>query len=379
MSETVAPRSFSEAAAALAAAADRAQPVRIVGGGSKLGWGGSPPSRAVRLQMAHLARVTVHEGGDSATVGAGTPLARAQAIFARAGRMLAIDPQLGLGRTPSATVGGVLATADSGPLSHRYGPPRRQLLGLTAALSDGSLLRTGPRTDHEQRGWNLASLFTGSFGTLGVILAVDVRLHPLPQATASALSTSDDPDRLAATAQELTGEHPRLEAFDFAWHAGRGGLIAQVAGEDAADRAQTVAVTMRAGGLRDAGVRPDDAAVWARQRAGQRSSDRALLRVRYPPDRLAAILRVADATEAIAVGRVALGTAYLTLEAGQIAAVRAQLPASCTAVALDLPPAARTEVDPWGPAGPELALMRELKARFDPAGICNPGVFVGRI
>ncbi|HET9168641.1 MAG TPA: FAD-binding oxidoreductase, partial [Actinospica sp.] len=309
MSQAVVPRSFSEAAAALAAAADRAEPVRIIGGGSKLGWGGRPPSRAVQLQTTHLSRVTLHDDGRSATVGAGTPLVRAQAIFARAGRMLAIDPQLGLGRTPTATVGGVLATADSGPLSHRYGPPRRQLLGLTAALSDGRLLRTGPRTDHEQHGWDVVSLFTGSFGTLGVLLAVDVRLHPLPRATASALGTSGEPERLRDAAERLGDEHPDLEALDFAWHGGRGGLLAQAAGEDAEARAQRAALTMRACGLEDTGVRADDAGVWARQRAGQRSTDSSVLRVRHPPERLAAILRVADTAEAVAVGRAALGTA----------------------------------------------------------------------
>ena len=59
-------------------------------------------------------------------------------MFARSGMMLAVDPQLGLGRDPAATVGGAVATADSGPLSHRHGPLADQILGVTAALATAS-------------------------------------------------------------------------------------------------------------------------------------------------------------------------------------------------------------------------------------------------
>jgi glycolate oxidase FAD binding subunit len=380
VSDVVIPHSFSDAAAALAAAARAGRPVRIVGGGSKLGWGAAVLQGALQLQMAHLSRVTIHDDGVSATVNAGTPLIRAQATFARAGMMLAIDPQLGLGRSPSATVGGVVACGDSGPLCHRHGPPRDQILGVTVALSDGSIVRTGPRTDHAQDGLAIAGLFTGSFGTLGAILAVDVRLRPFPGATASALATADAPEHLCAATERLTEAHPELAALDFAWRDGRGGLLAQIAGEQTVEQATAITRTMRDAGLADAVVRNDDAGLWARQRAGQRSRDRALLRVLHRPQELASVLYAADAGAATVVGRAALGIAYLTLDPLQIAAVRAALPDTAAAIVLDLPSAARGTVAPWhAPEGPELEFMRTLKARFDPAGICNPGLFVGSI
>lgn len=380
MSEAVVPHSFSEAAAALAAAAAQQRPVRFVGGATKLGWGGAPPPRALQLQLSHLSRVVVHEDGHSATINAGTPLVRAQAIFARSGMMLAADPQLGLGRAPAASVGGVFATADSGPLSHAHGPVRSQLLGITAALSNGSILRTGPRTEHVQDGLNLARLFTGSFGTLGAILAVDVRLRPVPGRTATTLGMASRAEQLRAVAELVAVSHPELLAFDFAWHDGRGGLLAQVAGDQAETQARAVAKTMRDGGLDDASVRIDDAGLWARQRAGQRSAERALLRVQHRPEQLDSILYAADAGGATVVGRAALGIAYLTLDVPQVASVRAALPDEAAAIALDLPASARGAVQPWNvPEGPELELMRELKAEFDPAGVCNPGVFVGSI
>jgi glycolate oxidase FAD binding subunit len=380
VSEAVVPHSFSEVAAVLAGAAAQQRPVRFVGGATKLGWGGATPPRALQLQLSHLSRVVIHEDGISATINAGTPLVRAQTIFARAGMMLAADPQLGLGRTPAASVGGVIATADSGPLSHAHGPVGSQLLGITAALSDGSIIRTGPRTDHVQDGLNLARLFAGSFGTLGVILAVDVRLRPAPGRTVTTLGMASRAEQLRGAAELVAVSHPELQAFDFAWHDGRGGLLAQLTGDQAETQARAVVKTMRDGGLDDATVRIDDAGLWARQRAGQRSAERALLRVQHRPEQLDSILYAADAGGATVVGRTALGIAYLTLDVTQIASVRAALPDEAAAVALDLPASARGAVQPWNvPEGPELELMRELKAEFDPAGVCNPGVFVGSI
>jgi glycolate oxidase FAD binding subunit len=381
VSDTVAPRSFSETAAALAGAAAQGRPVRVSGGGTKLGWGGQTSAQALKLQTTHLNRVIVHEDdAATATLGAGTPMVRAQSLLARSGRMLAVDPHLGLGHEPTATVGGVVATADSGPLSHRYGPVRDQIIGVTLALTDGTVIRTGPRADGDEDGYELAKLVTGAYGTLGVVLAVDVRLRPLPSATATALGTTSDPAALRDAALDLHRMQPTLEALDVAWRAGQGGLLAQVAGDDASERAAAVADAMRVAGLAGTTVRTDDAALWARQRAGQRSAERALLRVHSRPVALRAVLEVADATGATLVGRAALGVSYLTLNVNQVAVVRDQLPAGSSAVALDLPTSARGAVDPWSLAdGPELGLMRRIKQRFDPAGVCNPGIFVGGI
>src|SRR5437899_4485328 len=107
--------------------------------------------------------------------------------------MLALAPPLGPRASgpgglrapadPAATVGGVVATGDSGPLRHRYGAPRDLVLGVTVALSDGSLARAGGKVIKNVAGYDLAKLLAGSFGTLGVIVEVAVRLHPLPEAS----------------------------------------------------------------------------------------------------------------------------------------------------------------------------------------------------
>jgi len=380
VSETVIPSSFSETAATLAGAAAQERPVRVVGGGTKLGWGGATPTRAMRLVTTHLDGVVVHDDGVIATLNAGTPLVRAQAILGRSGLMFAADPQLGLGQRPAATVGGVVATGDSGPLSHRFGTVADQIVGITAALSDGTVVRTGPHSGQEQDGYDLAKLLAGSFGTLGVILAVDVHVRLLPGETSTALGTSGDAALLRDAVDVVTARHSDLEAFDVAWIGGRGGLLTQLGGDDSNARAVAVAETMRACGLEGTAVRADDAGLWARQRAGQRSAARAVLRVHTRRRELDVVLKLADEVGATLVGRAARGVAYLTLDVGRIAAVRAGLPAGSAAVALDLPTGARGAVDPWNIGeGAELDLMRGLKAGFDPAGVCNPGVFVGGI
>ncbi len=380
VSETVVPHSLSEAAAALAGAAAQERPVRIVGGGTKLGWGGGTPSRVLRLQTTHLDRVLVHDDGRTATLSAGTPMVRAQTLLARDGLMFAADPQLGLGQHPTATVGGVVATADSGPLSHRYGPVRDQVIGITVALSDGTIVRSGPRSGQEQDGYDIAKLMTGSYGTLGVIVSVDVRVRLLPGATATALGSTGDPSVLADAVRAVADTYPGLEAFDLAWHSGRGGLLAQFAGDEAHAAATAVAEAMRVLGLEGTTARVDDAGLWARQRAGQRSAERAVLRVDSRGDELDAILKLADTADATVVGRATLGSIYLTLDVNRVEPVRAGLPDGTAAVVLDLPMSARGAIDPWPiPEGPQLELMRQVKRRFDSAGVCNPGIFVGNI
>lgn len=389
MSEIVTPRSFSEVASTLAGAAAQGRQVRVIGAGTKLGWGGTTPPDALQIQTTHLSRVIVNEDGPGlvnergsgiATLGAGTSMVRAQSLLARSGRMFAADPHLGLGHRPDATVGGVVATADSGPLSHAYGPVRDQIVGVTMAMTDGTVMRTGPRTNGDPAGYDLAKLATGAYGTLGVVLAVDVRLQPLPKQSATALGVTGDPRLLRDAALYVRRQHRSLRALDVAWREGNGGLLAQVAGDDVPERAAAVAATMQSVGLSGTSVRADDATLWARQRAGQRSAERAVVRLHSRAAELDEVLALADLTTATLVGRAALGISYLTLDVDQIATVRAQMPAGASAVVLDLPAEARGTVDPWGaPSGPELELMQRIKQHFDPAEICNCGVFVGSI
>jgi glycolate oxidase FAD binding subunit len=375
-----APDTFEDAAAALAAAAAAGDAVQIRGAGTKLAWGTAQPQAMTELCTTSLDRVVEHNVGDlTAVVQAGVPFARLREQLAAEGQMLAIDPPLG-NPGEEATVGGVIATADSGPLRHRYGAPRDLVLGITVALSDGTIARAGSKVIKNVAGYDLAKLFTGSYGTLGLILSVSVRLHPLPLATATALGASSDAAGLTEAVRALAAAPLELEALDVAWRGGRGGVLACCGGAQSARRARRVAELMRRLGLDQVDVTESDATLWARQRAGQRSRERALVKLSHRPSRLAEILAAVDAVGGTLVGRAVLGTSYVELDADAVTRLRGALGAGEYSVVLDAPTEARAGLDAWGPNDPiSLGLMQRVKDRFDPARACNPGAFVGGI
>jgi glycolate oxidase FAD binding subunit len=377
------PTSVEEAAGALAEASTAGQTVRILGAGTKARWGAATPAGSfdVELLTGGLDRLVEHNAGDlTAVLEAGVPLASAQETFAGAGQMLALDPWLGAGT--QATVGGVLAAADSGPLRHRYGAPRDLVVGMTVVLSDGTVARSGGKVIKNVAGYDLAKLFCGSYGTLGLIASVSVRLHPQPLSTATAVGSTTDPVVLSEAARAVAAAALELERLDFSWvHDAGGRLLAQCGGARAADRAQRVAALMSGLDLGTAEVVTRDEALWDRQRAAQRSPGGVLLRVAARPSRLAGVVRAAQACAASVIGRAALGQCFIDVAPEAAQRLVEGLPEDTMWTLADAPESVRTALSPWGAPAPGAVvdLMRRVKARFDPTGTCNRGLFVGGI
>ena len=376
--ETVASRTETPGSAQEAAALLRAsERVRIRGGGTRSGWGHVTPAPDVVLLTAGLDSVVEHNEGDlTAVLQAGVPLRAAQERFAAAGQMLALDPP----GAPESTVGGVFATGDSGPLRHRYGAARDLIVGITVAQPDGSVAKAGGKVIKNVAGYDLSKLFTGAFGTLGLIAQVAVRLHPRPPQALTARGIGDDADRLAAAASALAHRPLEAECLDVAWSDGRGAVLARFGGATAERGAETSAMVLREHGC-EADVVEDDAALWQRQREHQRSTGATVVKVSGLPADLPKALRAADALGGTLVGRAALGLWWITLPGGAEAVqkLRAALtPAPC--VVADAPKDVRNAVDPWHTDAAEpLVLLRRVKQQFDPAGVCNPGLYVGGI
>jgi glycolate oxidase FAD binding subunit len=369
------PKTYEKAAAELREAAAKGI-VMPHGGGTKLEWG-APGAPETVLSTEKLDRIVEHNSGDlTAIVQAGVRLVDLRDELAKAGQMLAIDPPI----LDGATIGGTLATADSGPLRHRYGAPRDLVLGMTVALSDGTLARAGGKVIKNVAGYDLAKLFTGSFGTLGLILEVAVRLHPLPARTATAIGASAAPELVAGAAMQLTHSALEAQCIDVRWEDGRGDVLARFARAEALAQAREAAAPMEAGGAFEVEVEEDDAALWDEQRARQRAADGIVVRVSGVQTQLEDQMRAAAHLGGELAARAAHGLAWVRLpDAEAVEALRRELaPSPC--VLLDAPHAVRDGVDPWGPAdGGAVELMRRVKARFDPAGALNTHKFVGGI
>jgi glycolate oxidase FAD binding subunit len=342
-----------ELAAALAEAGGT---VRVRGAGTKLAWACGEPS--VELSAADLDEIVEHNEGDlTAVLQAGVPLARAQQRFADAGQMLALDPPDG-----GATIGGVVATNDSGPLRTRYGGIRDLVVGMRVALADGTVAKSGGKVIKNVAGYDLAKLFVGSFGRLGAVLEVAVRLHPLPPATATAMGRSSDPDALGRAAMALS--HAPLEqlGLDVRWEAGEGAVLSRFGGVAALPQAKAAARLMG-----DAELVEDDDDLWRAQRDAQRSPAGLVVKVSALQTDLPELLRIAGESGATLVGRAGLGLHWLRLDNGSAEALVARLRRRWTAVVLDHPPG--LEAGPHEPpdAGAR-ALARRVKERFDPDG-----------
>jgi glycolate oxidase FAD binding subunit len=364
--------------------------LRARGGGTKLGWGCPVPDADVDVMTGQLDRVIEHNAGDlTAILQAGVPLATAQQVFAAAGQRLALDPPLGgpgAAGEGAATIGGVVATGDSGPLRHRYGAARDLLLGITVALSDGTIARAGGKVIKNVAGYDLAKLFAGSFGTLGMILEVVVRLHPRPPRTCSVAGRTEDAAALGRAASALAHAPLQMDCLDVSWEQGRGEVLARFGGAACEVQAASAVRLIESCGVDATVIEGNDGVVWERQRSRQRSApaEGAIVRVSGLPAELPRVIRATERVGGSLVGRAALGLSWVDLPArpgdlaGRVEELRRDLtPFPCTV--LDAPDEVRSKVDVWGHDPSAVALMRRLKGSFDPAGVCNPGMFVGGI
>src|SRR5271169_406787 len=181
------PGSPDEIARVLKTASSAGLQVIPRGGATKMGWGNPPRGSDLIISTRRLNRIVEHAWGDmTATVEAGCTLRQLQQTLAEHGQRLALDPLW----PEKATMGGILATNDSGPLRIRFGSLRDLIIGITLALPDGTLAKSGGKVVKNVAGYDLPKLATGSLGTLGIITQAIFRLHPVPRETRT-LSFSD--------------------------------------------------------------------------------------------------------------------------------------------------------------------------------------------
>jgi glycolate oxidase FAD binding subunit len=395
----VTPGSTGETATAVALAAAEKLAIVPRGSGSTLDQGFPPARVDVVIDLSRLDRIVEYNPDDlTVTVEAGVTVSSLAATLDRSAQFLPIDPPLAATRT----LGGLVATNASGPLRARYGTLRDLLLGVRFVQADGVSTWGGSKVVKSVTGYDVPKLMVGSLGTLGVLTELTLRLHARPEAERTVLIVTAD----AAAAQQLVAclldsslQPNRLEVLDAAALAAVGGAATGVGiavsfgSVEAAVVAQEAEVIGLARTRGAASVTSVARAFWAAyERLWRRDDGATLLTVGALPARLAdtldavaragASLRDSGFTTAgcAVVGsfRVRVGRAPAPTVAGFIERLRAAVGAWGGSVMVQgAPREVRAAVDPWGPVPPDtLAIMRSIKATFDPDRRLNPGRFV---
>jgi glycolate oxidase FAD binding subunit len=373
------PSSADEVAAILAGASRDRQRILIRGAGTKLTWGESVAASSpdVVLSTAKLNRVLAHRHGDlTATVQAGAALAAVNRELAAHGQWLPLDPPW----ADRCTIGGLVATNDSGPRRHRYGAPRDLIIGIDIVRADGVAAKAGGIVVKNVAGYDLGRLMTGSFGSLAVIVSATFKLYPVPHASRTVVVERYNAalaallaSQLTPTAVEIQAPAPRLLVrFE----------TTEVAAQQQADALATLANGSGATSTIVAG--DEEAALWAEHARRPWAGDGAVVKITLLPSAVGPTLTwLADSMqggEFDVVGRAGVGVLLVRIggdverQTRMLAGLRERLPAPTGSVVLvrgsdDL----KSRVDPWGPLGDGLGVMRAIKRQFDPLKILNPG------
>lgn len=334
-----------------------------------------------------------------ATVSGGLTIAEANFSLRKGRQHLPLDPPM----AQLASIGGTLAANVSGPRGQGLGRPRDSLLGVKVVLSDGSVTKAGGRVVKNVAGYDLGKLYVGSLGTLGVIVEATFKLRPVPEvqttlafsfptidgavrAGEETLETGLEPSALTVVDGPLAGD---LKMENATPH-----LLVEFGDLEEVVRRQVREVTevaSRREGRRsgEGGVRGD---LWERVAAIPLKVGEVALRVAVPPADVE--IMVADGLETLsssgawnAMVHSGLGIVYFigreTVSRPTNQAMREVRALSASlgghTVVERAPTNAKAGLDVWGPESDSTVLMRRLKEEFDPAGVLNPGRFVGGI
>jgi glycolate oxidase FAD binding subunit len=341
--------------ARIRAASAAGTPLRLRGGGTK-DWYGQALDGEVLDTRAYTGVVSYEPTELVITARCGTPLAEIEALLAQHHQMLAFEPpRFGAG----STIGGVVASALSGPRRASAGAVRDFVLGALLMDGRGEALRFGGQVMKNVAGYDVSRLLAGSLGTLGLILEVSLKVLPVPLREASIRFDMSEIEALTRV-NEWAGQPLPISAS--CWH--QGALSLRLSGAEAA----VVAAQRRLGGT----PLDDGAAFWASLRDQSHdffTGGGSLWRLSVPPAASAIILR---GEQLIEWGGAQRWLKVAECDAAQAAGVRSTVAAAGGHAALFR--GADKQLGVFHPLAPAVAKIHDrLKQSFDPAGIFNPG------
>jgi FAD/FMN-containing dehydrogenase len=407
MSLIVSPRSIEEVCEIMKLATSEGWTVVPAGGMTWLDAGQSLSSVNLILSTQRLTRIIEHEPADLVAITeSGVTLKSFNETLGIKGQWLPIDPPDDIKRVHS-TIGGVVATGLGGAQQFGYGAPRRHVIGMKIVRADGSIIKVGGRVVKNVAGYDLCKLFTGSYGTLGVIVEVNFKLRPVPFRTRTVMAWGRRENLLASALQIIkTGLFPvAVELLSPALasqaelsEAGDHFLLTRFAGSpNSVDQqvARAMEQLARDGARAPGCFAEDDNAIWRALAAlpFQFTAD-VVWRVGLQPNDTGSFLELVTRTQpaellwhaGVGDGRIRVverrqsadndSEELQTEMIERIRKLRARAESLGGSLIIEHAPASiKNLVNPWGTFGSAGGIMQRVKQHLDPDGILSPGRF----
>jgi glycolate oxidase FAD binding subunit len=368
---TIVPSSPEELARCLSDANSGNLRITLIGNCTKERMAGPVAPSDITVSTAGLNRVLEYEPRDlTVSVGAGISYCELSRVLAEHHQMIPLDPPF----FERATMGGIVAANTSGPRRRLYGAARDMVIGMTFATLEGKLIRTGGMVVKNVAGLDMGKLMIGSFGTLAAIATLNFRVYPIPAATRTFIQDFAPIADVMAARDGVLKSRLQPAAIDILKTAEGYRLAIQAAGSPAVlDRYSRELAGMRVleGSAEQSLWRDVREATAQFLRA---HPEGAVLRVSCV---LSDVGRVLEVLPAHAIARAGSGLCYGYFER----AADLRHPA-VGASAVEFAPqhfreSANTSL--WPQPGNDFAMMKKIKAMFDPRELLNRGRLYGRI
>lgn len=338
-------------------------------------------SGAVSIITTQLTGGFAHYSGDLvATAPAGMTLKEVNAQLALERQWIPLDPPY----SNEATIGGIVASNDSGPRRQRFGAPRDLIIGIEVALTNGRVVRSGGRVVKNVAGYDLARLFCGSRGSLGIISTVNFKLAPLPPISRTLVARFNDVNAAAAAALAL-GASPSITPSAIELLAPQPRLLVRFeTTEHAAERMSGMARALLSPTADEIGTLTDhfETALWVEHQRVVSARHGLIAQASVLPTQVGQAvtdvgrLAVNHGLTWQVASRAALGIVRVCCQGGADAqlsfarAVRAAVTAQGGHVqVLRMDASSPNDFDLLGPVGSAAAAGLAVKRRFDPAGV----------
>ena len=383
------PHSADEIAVALRICAQAEASVVPWGGGTAMAIGNPPRHLDLVISTIRMNRLIEHDHANlTATVQSGISLARLQTALAAQKQIAPFDAPF----PERSTIGGIVAANLNGPKRSSYGSVRDLVIGVKVVLGSGEQIKAGGKVVKNVAGYDMCKLFTGSFGSLGIITEITLRVAPIPEQSATGIAHGNLA-QASQLAHELTNSKLlptavflRAAPTDRSWRLavsfeGFGATVGrQISELDSLAKQNGMAMeTHRA---------ESEQRVWREIGDLPLQADRLIYRMTVPRSSVAPVLgaihnSLIGAPEPALNADLAMGTIWIVMPANKMSAGHFSELISLAqrhrghAIMFAAPPELKLGVEVWGPSPATIALMRDIKRRFDPHGILNPGRFIG--